>query len=108
MKFRSGAPSTPDTTTAGVEGTSSMEVEFRRTGNNRSYARPCIITNANAETIFVKVNETGATATDFHYRLAQNAFQDLSLTGQVDVATVSIYAAASNPYDDVIIFGWQP
>ncbi len=110
MKYRTGAPSTPDTTTAGVEGASAMEVEFRKNASTPSYARPCIINNINAdsEVIYVKVNETGATATDYHYRLAAYATQDLSLTGQVAVATVSIYAGANSPYDTLKIFGWEP
>jgi len=87
-----------------------MEVEFRRSTGAASYARPCFINNinANSEVIYVLVNETGATATNYHYRLAAYGTQDLSLGGQVDVATVSIYAAGNSPYDTLKVFGWTP
>lgn len=104
MKFRAGPPSTPTTTTAGVEGTSAMEVEFDK------YARPCYVNNVNADTevLYVKVNETGATAADYHYRLAANTGMDVSLEGQVNVKSVSLYAAANTPYDTLKVFGWEP
>lgn len=104
MKMRSGPAVEPTTTTAGVEGTSAMVVEFD------NYARPCYVNNVNAdsEVLFVKVNESDCSASDYHYRLAANAGQDVSLGGQVDVGSLSLYAAGNTPYDTVRVFGWAP
>lgn len=105
MKFRTGPATEPTTTTAGVEGTSAMVVEFIDT-----YARPCYVNNVNgdSEVLFVKVNEDDCSASDYHFRLAANTGMDVSLSGQVNVNSISVYAAANTPYDTVRVFGWVP
>lgn len=104
MKFRSGAPVTPTTTTAGVEGSTAMVVEFDL------YARPAYVNNinANSEVLYVKINADDCSATDYHFRLAAYAGVDVSLQGQVCVKTLSFYAASNTPYDTVKTFGWEP
>jgi hypothetical protein len=101
---RAGVAVEPTTTTAGVEGTSAMVVEFD------VYARPCYVNNVNtdAEVLFVKVNEDDCSSTDYHFRLAANTGQDVSLSSQVNVKSLSFYAAGNSPYDTVRVFGWNP
>lgn len=103
-KFRQGPGVPPTTTTAGTTGASDRFLTFAIP------ARPCILYNDAAVTVFVKINVTEsspASSSDFDLKITAGGFIDLSLGGQVAVYTVSMYMA-SDDYANVIVKGWYP
>lgn len=92
-------------TTTGVEGTSDQVWTFTED------VRPCRLTLLEAQACYIKVNGTDdnpASATDFDFYLATvGAAANLDQGGQINVKTVSVYAAAGTPYDKIVVRGWQ-
>lgn len=110
---RRGLSSTPTNTTVGVEGTSDAVWTFAND------VRPCLISSLEDQPIFVKINgddDNPASATDFDFHInpffedaepGRHTF-DLSLGGLINIKSLSIWAAASTVFDNLVIRGWEP
>lgn len=108
LNVRSGPPiqlnAAPYITVAGVVNTSAREIDTTQTSVNH-YARPVYIQNLDGtNALFVKINATGATATDCLFRLAAN---EGKLVDWVNVENVSLFMAAGD-YATAMVHGWKP
>lgn len=105
---RTGTPQTPTTTTDGVVNTTAREVEFQDAAGGTSYARPCVVTNTDGTNIlYVLVNESGATASNFLVSLNVLQAVDVSFGGRLNVQTLSLWYAAGD-LDNARVRGWTP
>ena len=113
---RGGLSDVPVTITAGVVNTTARTLAFldpNVAGGSNSYARPCLVTNLDADTAFmVRVNGTDAapaSATVFDFLIAPRATVDVSLEGRIQVSTLSIwFPTGVSAVTDAVVSGWQP
>lgn len=93
--------------TAGTTGASARELSLRVSGPAK-YARPVYIQNLDTTNfLYVKINATGATATDCHLAIppltvTHNGFYKIK---EINVDTLSLFMAAG-AYTTAMVHGW--
>lgn len=106
MAVRAGAPTdlnaSPYITVAGTTGATSRELDTQQ-GAKREYHRPVVVQNLDGtNAVFLKINRTGASATDCDVRLGANERVKIDW---VNVTSLSIYMAAG-AYTTLMVHGW--
>ncbi len=108
-KTRNGPALHATVTTAGVINTSAEESQFIFASGADAYCRPAVIHNNHATVdAYIKVNATGATASDFDFKVGPDEYLDTSLGNVINVETISVYMATGGAFADVRTFGWNP
>ncbi len=103
---RTGTPQTPTTTTDGSVNTTAREVQFQSSDGLVTYARPCVVTNTDGTNVlYVKVNDTSATAADFLVSVPVLGHVDVSFEGRLNVQNLSLWYAAGD-LDTALVRGW--
>jgi hypothetical protein len=99
---RAQGPVTAATTTVGTPGT---DEEVRTFSQD---VRPCLVVNNFAtDTVYVKMNATGASTVTWQVLVLPGATRDISLDGMINIKSVSLYTGAALPnYTGVLVLGW--
>jgi len=103
--IRVGAGVQPTVTTPGAPGTSDQVRQFLDAGNPR-YVRPCFVTNTDAaDLLYVLPNEIDCSPTNYLAKLSPGQAVDISVEGQLDISSVSLYYASA-AYTAALVRGW--
>ena len=104
--IRVGAGTTPTITTAGTPGASDQVRTFYDPNGAPGYARPCFVTNTDgSDTLYVLPNNIDCSNTNYLAKLAPGQAVDISVEGQLDITSVSIYYASA-AYTAALVRGW--
>jgi len=102
---RVGTGATPTITTAGTPGASDQVRTFQESGGQRS-ARPVIVTNMDlTDALYIIPNDIGCSDVNFMVKLAPGQAVDLSVEGQINIGSVSLYYV-SVAYTQAQVRGW--
>ena len=95
-------------TTAGTPGASDEVRNFLNSSNKPVYCRPCVVVNTHAsDVLYVLPNSVDCSPTNYLAKCAAGQAVDISIEGQIDVETVSLYYATA-AYSAALAWGWIP
>lgn len=100
---KNGTPVGPTVITAPVAGGAEGEFEFENS------VRPCLISNATGDSIYIKINDSTYSATsltDHHVGIANATQLDVSYGGQLNIKFLTIYVP-SGTVANLEINGWR-